>query len=398
MFRIATALLLTILIHATFVINATFADEIDYEIGLNAFNDGLYDIAISSLNDFLKDSKDKGKNNYAKYILYKSYLLEKEYETSLKIIKEIEHIEDKRFDKDLIEKDKIFLFTAVDCESAQKESLKKADLIKIVLNSNCSLTDAYIKQAIGFELDNDDFLNLFYKSADNLTLTEEIFNKINIKTIKDEHRDYIAKFFYSNEKYDNFWEVYKIYKNDDLVNLALMRLFDIKNYEGFIDSFNYNKNYNISKSNYCRLIKSYEILDKNYNCDLIDKCIDDKTELLNAKTSCLIKNKDIDKLSTFIKTKKSDEIKIVCDNLLFGISNDIYDHDILTKFKSCNSYIDGAKILFKKGKYSDVIYLLMPGKNDEEYLLISASFEMLGDMDKSKEYLDKVKNKDNLMR
>ncbi|MBC7196346.1 MAG: hypothetical protein H5U39_03720, partial [Deferribacterales bacterium] len=130
----------------------TFADEIDYEIGLNAFSDGLYDIAIGSLEDFLKDSSDNEKNNYAKYILYKSYLLEKEYKASLDIINEIENIEDERFDKELIEKDKIFILTILDCERALKESLKKADLIKIVLNSNCTLTDEYIKQAIDFEL------------------------------------------------------------------------------------------------------------------------------------------------------------------------------------------------------------------------------------------------------
>jgi len=392
MFRIAL-----ILLFFSFACT-TFADEIDYEIGLNAFSDGLYDIAIGSLEDFLKDSSDNEKNNYAKYILYKSYLLEKEYKASLDIINEIENIEDKRFDKELIEKDKIYILTILDCERALKESLKKADLIKIVLNSNCTLTDEYIKQAIDFELSAADFLNLFYKSTDNLTLAEEVFNKIDIENIKDEYKDYIAKFFYSNEKYDNFWKVYKIYKNDDLVNLALMRLFDTKNYEGFIDSFNFNKNYNISKSNYCRLIKSYELLDKMYDCDLIDKCIDDKKEFLNVKANCLIKNRDIKKLSIFLKTKSSDEIESICDILLYGISMDVYDYDILSKFKSCKSSLDAGKILFKKGKYSEVIYLLSPGESDEEYLLLSASYEMLGDLNKSKEYLDKVKNKDKLSK
>jgi hypothetical protein len=70
----------------------------------------------------------------------------------------------------------------------------------------------------------------------------------------------------------------------------------------------------------------------------------------------------------------------------------------LSKFKSCKSSLDAGKILFKKGKYSEVIYLLSPGVSDEEYLLLSASYEMLGDLNKSKEYLDKVKKKDKLSK
>jgi len=366
----------------------------DYLVGLSAFEDGLYDLAAEALEDFLASSNDTEKNSYAKYILYRCYLFEKNYDKSLKLIEEVEKADDKRFDKDLIKKDKVFLLTQTDCNKAIAESKSNKVLASIVINSQCKPNEQFIKNIIALNLNANDMLTLFYKTIDNPETASQIFEKLSLKDLSDKDKDYLAKYFFKNNNYDNFWDIYKIYKNDDLVNLALSRLYEIENYKGFISSFNYNvKGHKISKRNYCRLIKSYEKLNKSYDCNILEKCVDNKKELLNLKTACFIKNNDVQKFSDFLYTLNKNEINSICTDIGYSIGNEFYDEKVIDKFKICKNKVNTAKILFKKGKYKDVLRLLKPGKNDEEYILIAASYEKLGNMQKSKEYLDKIKNK-----
>jgi hypothetical protein len=378
----------------TIFVSIGYAAPEDYLVGLNAFEDGLYDVAAETLEDFLASSQDKEKNSYAKYILYRCYLFEKNYEKSLKLIEEVEKTDDKRFDKNLIKKDKVFLLTYSDCNKAVNESQNDVELASIVINSKCSPTEDFIKNVITLKLNTNDMLTLFYKTADNPETASNIFHKLPLNEISDKDKDYLAKYFFKHNNYDNFWSIYKTYKNNDLVNLALSRLYEIENYEGFISSFDYNtKSYNISKTNYCRLIKSYEKLNKNYDCDLLTKCVDNKNDLLKLQTACFIKNGNISKYTDFLYTLNEEEISLICNDISYSIINGFYDNDVINKFKLCKNRLDTAKALFKKGKYDDVIQLLRPGQTDDEYILIAASYEKLGNLEKSKEYLDKVKNK-----
>ncbi|UOD34884.1 tetratricopeptide repeat protein [Deferribacteraceae bacterium V6Fe1] len=365
----------------------------DYLVGLSAFEDGLYDVAAETLEDFLKSSQDNEKNSYAKYILYRCYLFEKNYEKSLKLIEEVEKTDDKRFDKNLIKKDKVFLLTQTDCNKAIAESQDDKELAGIVINSKCKPNEAFVKNVVALNLNTNDMLTLFYKTADNPEDASQIFKKLSLKDVPDKDKDYLAKYFYKHSNYDNFWDIYKVYKNDDLVNLALSRLYEIENYEGFISSFNYNANYKLSRTNYCRLIKSHERLNKNYDCNLLTKCIDNKNELLRLQTACFIKNGNMPKYTDFLYSLNDKEIGLICNDISYSIINGFYDNDVINKFKLCKDKLDTAKALFKNGKYEDVIQLLKPGQTDDEYILIAASYEKLGNLEKSKVYLDKVKNK-----
>jgi len=375
-------------------VSVGYAAPDDYLVGLSAFEDGLYDVAAEALEDFLASSKDTDKNSYAKYILYRCYLFEKNYDKSLKLIEEVEKADDKRFDKDVIKKDKVFLLTQTDCNKAIAESKNNKVLVSIVINSQCKPNEQFVKNIIDLNLNANDMLTLFYKTTDNPETASRIFEKLSLKDLSDKDKDYLAKYFFKNNNYDNFWSIYKIYKNDDLVNLALSRLYEIENYEGVISSFNYNaKDYKISKTNYCRLIKSYEKINKSYDCSILEKCVDNKKELLNLQTACFIKNNDVQKFSDFLYTLNENDINSICADIGYSIGNEFYDEKVIDKFKLCKNKVNTAKILFKKGKYKDVIRLLKPGETDEEYILIAASYEKLGNMQKSKEYLDKIKNK-----
>lgn len=391
-------LILIVLIFISFLISVGYTAPEDYLVGLSAFEDGLYDVAAETLEDFLASSKDAEKNAYAKYILYRCYLFLKDYNKSLKLIEEIEKSDDKRFDKDLIKKDKVFLLTQNDCNRAILESQSDRLLASIVINSKCKLNEQFVKNAIALNLNTNDMLTLFYKTTDNPETASQIFNKLSLKDISDKDKDYMAKYFFKNNNYDNFWRIYKIYKNSDIVNLALSRLYEIQNYDGFVSSFNYNSNYKISKTNYCRLIKSYEKLNKNYDCDILEKCVDNKNELLKLKTACFNRNNELQKFSNFLYTLNEDEINSICTDIGYFISNEFYDEKVIAKYKLCKNKINTAKLLFKKGKYRDVISLLMPGESDEEYILIAASYEKLGSLQKSQEYLDKIKDKSKFNR
>ncbi|MBZ4644026.1 MAG: hypothetical protein JG767_1635 [Deferribacteraceae bacterium] len=375
-----------------FISNLAFAADEDYLVGLSAFEDGLYDVASESLEDFIASANDAEKVIYAKFILYRSYLLENKFEKALDTLSQIENINDKRLDKTLIKKDKIFILTKTDCEKAAIEANGK-ELIQIVINSKCNFSDDFAKKALDYKLENSELLNIFYKKVDNYNIAEKIFPKINLVDISNADKEYLAKYFYKNKNYDYFWDVYKVYKNDELVNLALSRLYEIENYDGFIKSFEFNKKYKLSKSNYCKLIKSYEKLGIKYDCALISKCVDKKEDEVRLTSACIIKNYDPKTYSDFIYSLKSSELKLLCEDIKNAISNDFYNKEILTKFKSCPDLRAAAKTMFKKGKYNEVIDLLTPGNVDEDFILISASYEKLGNSEKAKEYLDKIKDK-----
>lgn len=385
MFRLIVILLLTFSI--------SYADKLDFMVGLKAYNDKLYDVAIMSLEDYLKSPNDNKTADYAKYALYRSYLLMGDYQNAMRYLENLELLDDERFDKNLMKSDKTFIFTKTDCQKA--ESYAKNDLVleNLVFNSDCKLSEDFINNLIPRIDESNILLKLFYKSLDYTETEGKIFEKISLKNISDKDKSFMGKYFFKNKNYDFFWAVYKFYKDDDLVNLGLTRLYEIENYEGVVRSFEFNNKYEITNNNFCRIISSYEKLNKKYDCDLLDNCIIDNQKVIMPKTACYIKNIEVNKLESLVMSLSGSDFQNVCKSLEYAVSKNIYTKKILSKLNSCENYQEIGKILFANGKYAEIPVVIKEGKNDEDYLLLAGTYEKLGEKKKSEFYFSKIKDK-----
>lgn len=378
--------------------SVSYADRFDFTVGLKAYNDKLYDVAIMSLEDYLKSPDDNKTSNYAKYALYRSYLLTEDYQNSMKYLEDLETLNDERFDKNLMRSDKTFILTRTDCKMAEMYSKNDLTLENLVTNSDCSLSEDFIKNLIPRMNDSRTLTKLFYKSMEYVETAGQIFEKISLKSVSDKDKSLMGKYFFKNKDYDHFWEVYKFYKDDDLVNLGLARLYETENYEGVIRSFEFNSKYNITNNNFCRAISSYEKTSKNYDCDILDKCITDNKQITVSKTACYIKNNEAVKLEKFVTSLSTKDFQNVCKSLEYAVSKNIYTNNILSKLNLCGNYPEIGKILFANGKYSEIPLVIKEGKSDEDYLLLAGAYEKLGDKTKSELYISKIKNKEKYLK
>ena len=390
MFRLILILLLTFSI--------SYADKFDFTVGLKAYNDKLYDVAIASLEDYLNSPEDNKSADYAKYALYRSYLLTGNYQNALKYLEELRDSDDTRLDKNLMKMDRIFILTKMDCQKAESYARDNLELETLVLNSDCKVSNNFIKNLIPRINDTKNLTKLFYRSLDYPETAFKIFEKISLKELTDKDKSFMGKYFFKNKKYDHFWTIYEIYKDDDMVNLGLARLYEIENYEGVVRSFEFNDKYEITNNNFCRVISSYEKLDKNYDCSLLDKCITDIKKAIISKTACYIKNGEKTELERLLMPLKIDDFQNACKSLEYAVSKNIYTKEILSRLSSCSNYQEIGKILFRDGKYNEIPVVIKNPKDDSDYLLLSGAYEKLGDKEKSDLYLSKIKNKDSLLK
>jgi hypothetical protein len=375
-----------------------FADESDYIVGLNAYKDGFYDIAKISLEDFVKTSKNKANINYSKYLLYQIYLSEKKYDEAEKLFNQIIKINDKRFDKKIIRRDQVrFLIKDSKCNEAAKIVKKYPEeaTARLFVFSKCKFDNELYKVYLNNNIPENLKIKALFKSSENNKAVSELFSKIKLKSFTDEEKNYLAKYFYKHKDFDQFWKIYNEYKDDDLVNLALNRVWDIKNYDSFIRSFEINsKNYKISSANSCRALSIYSKNKQDFQCDLIESCYVKKdANYHRSMLACLLKKKDKEKIKDFIDSVQDNNFKYICEYSEFLIANDYYDLQGIHRFSTCKQVNDLADILIDKKKPNAILKLFSGKSTNKAYFYITKAYMMKGDNEKAKLFKDKITDK-----
>jgi hypothetical protein len=368
-------------------------------VGLKAFDDGFYDVAKLSLEDFLKNAQNESEKNYARYLLYLIYKKENNPDKSKYYFNFIKDINDKRFDRKALKQDKIRMLLDEDCNKAEEMVLKNPDKIFLSMYaaSKCPINDnlsAFYYQIKG--IDTNVKLKVITKKKNNPEVAGKIFDTINLKKLKANQLEYFGEYFFINKNYDLFWKIYKYLKNDKMVNLALNRLWEIKDYKNYIRSYEYNKNdYKISSSNTCKAIKAYKILKKPFDCNLIDACFSNNKNknFYISKLSCLIDKNDKNKIISFIESISNDNFQYICEFAEYLVANDFYNVEILPKFSICKQSNEIADILIDKNKPDEIIKLYNNKSNDDANYYVCLAYIMKKDFKTAKVYLEKVKNK-----
>lgn len=371
----------------------TFADSSDYVVGLNAYNDGFYDVAQMSLEDYLKDAKNKSNVTYAKYLLYQIYFDGEEYAKAETLFLEIKDIKDKRFNRTIIRRDKVRYLVKTDCYQAALilKKYPKPVAAALYLDSECSFDKNMYKVYTIKGTSNSDKVRAIGKSKAYPKSVAKLFKKVDLKKLNDSQNKYLGAYFYKHKNFDDFWKIYQQYKDSDMVNYALNRLWSLKKNDSFIRSFEFNKSYDISPNNTCRAITLYGKSKKDFGCELIEKCYVEKNEDYHrSMLACLLKKNDSAKIRQFIESVKESNFTYVCEYSEYLVANGHYDNQGVHRFNRCSQVNNIADILLDKNKPEDVLKLFSGKSSDKAYYYISLAYQKKGDTQKAKLYKDKI--------
>ncbi|MGA1862736.1 hypothetical protein OWM07_07620 [Deferribacter thermophilus] len=368
-------------------------DITDYLLGVSAFKDHLFDLSKVSLEDYLKNAKDDKKIIFSKYLLYQIYMKEKNYTQASKLIDDLLQVEDKRLDYSKIKQDKVYILSQNDCEKGKSYLLENFSLytLKGYLKTECNVDKAISNKALKIKMNYDLRLTLLVKLKDLPNEAAKHFKYINIKKMDKKLKKHFALFFYKNKIYDIFWDIYKVYKDSDMVNLALERVWELKNYNSFLKSFEINrKKYKVSNINYCRAYNAQKRLGLSVDCDLIDKCFDRKgEEYFDVSLACRLENGDKKsfKQSYILWSKKSKEIK--CK---YGYTAYKYDAVSISQLKDCKNRYEIAENLLADEKAKEIILMLSDDKSDEAAYYKVLAYLLLNDLKSAKVVYKKIKD------
>ena len=369
----------------------------DYLVGLKAYKDGFYDIAKENLENYLSQKGDDKNKIFAHYILAHIYFNEKNYKNTLKHINEVENKKDERINIEEIRKMKIYGLVNIDCDEAKKYLAKNLNdvIFDVYFQSACKKDDEFIDILCKSKSSPYIKLKVMYNLNKINANVDELFGCLDLKNIKDSDLKTLGLYFYKEGTFDYFWKVYDIYKDDILVNLALERLWFLNNVDTFLKDFQKNREkYIIEKINNCRAIKIYNDKNIEYDCALLEGCLEGDKNLYNNIIACYLDKKETNQLNNYLKKHNNDKgiSEAFCSYGKYIISEKIYDRVTLDSLSKCVIRIEFAKILAENGEYKDILSILSKPIDEEEYFYVALAYKKLGENIKFEEMKKKIKN------
>jgi len=391
MFGRLTALLLV----SVFCLVSAHADEGDYLMGLNAYKDGLNSVARMGFEAYLADSPDQANRHYAEYLMYRILLEDGDFEGAYAYFTKIEKVNDSRFDQNVIKGDKMRFLVRKDCDAAKAELIAGTSSAgaAVYTESSCGVDAAAAKAIATVSKDSKVLLSAAAKAQGDPEAAGALFSGINPKNLTAEQAKYFGVLFYKNGNYDNFWKVYGVYKDSDMVSLALDRFWSIKDYKGYISSFEANrKSYSLESAVFCRAIESYKQTGSDFDCELLDSCIKDKNaDFAKTKTACLIKSGK-NPLDADIDFFGSPAVLGVCDYVPYMVDKGIYNGKSFGEFASCANKFDIAELLYRKKNFGKLLEIASKGNDDRDYYYVTLAHIGLGDRAKASAAAQKIKD------
>ena len=369
----------------------------DYYIGLKAFRDGFYDYAAENLEEYLKGELEEEKKLYAMYMLYLSYFNDGDLEKAFYYLDNVYGKQDSRFDRSSMKKNKMHIYTKNNyCELAKQFLIKEYDDINALqyIYSTCPIDTEVIDSLKGNEVSKNIKMTTIEKLKANPDIVLDIFDSMNFKELSDKERQYFGIYFFKNNNFDAFWKIYHKYRDNELVNLALERLWMIGELSNFAKSFEYNeKKYSIYPTNYCRITKIYKESGKPYDCDLIDYCFNEKhDDFYLLKTGCYLKNGNKNQIVAYLESIPEAKVNNICVYAKYIIAKHFYNTIILDMLKSCKEKYDIAEMLVAMEKPDDIIRLMGSYETDYDFYYMAIANIIKNNMTLAEKYKNKIKD------
>lgn len=362
---------------------SVWAHDDDYIVGLSAFRDGLYEIAAPSLETYLSGETEKRKSDYAHYLLYQIYFDAEKYEEASKHLKAAVSVKDRRFDELQLVRNGMIIFTKTDCAEAGDFISKINDekAFNFYLDSECSPDKEAGMTILSKAGEDATRLKVVSKFADSPEVVSAAFDALDAAKLDDNAKKYFALYFYKNGDNDRFAKVREVYEDKDVVGIELDLLWQKGDRDGFIGGFEkYRAKYELVGANACRAIDVYKKSEKEFDCSLIDECMQERSvEYVQTKGACLVKKGDSASVTEFLDSLKPEVFSGICAYGEYIFYKDLYTGKSQSRFYGCESQrYKIADVLMSKGEYQSVVNIFYKKSEDMDRYYAAAALKKLG--------------------
>ncbi|MCX8084662.1 MAG: hypothetical protein N3C60_07080 [Calditerrivibrio sp.] len=335
-----------------------------YYVGLSAYNDGFYDISAMNLEEFLQKDNRSKEAIFAKYLLYKIYLLKKDYVKAKGYFYQINGIDDNRFDKRGMIFDHVYITAMDNCTQAYDliEKYRDYSLKNALLGTSCSIDN-------NTEIDPEnlsDRLRFYYiMQIDKVDSIKKAFSLINLSNLSNDEIKQLSIKLYRLELMTEFWKAYNRYRDKDTINLAIERVWKVGKFEDVLKSYQYNKHIDLLPESYCMILDAHFKLNKEVDINLIDRCFVEKNDRYYKSLIKVYSDKnDVKRLKHLINTIPDNYTFILCEIGYPIIKANLLEQKNYQYLRKCGNLDNITDQLLKEGMASSVINL-RKGLNDQ---------------------------------
>lgn len=370
------------------------ADIESYYVGLKAYEDGFYDISAMNLEEFLKNDNDSKEAVFAKYILYKIYLKQKDYKSAWKYLNMIKTINDDRFDNRSIIFDEVFLTALDNCSMAYQLIEKNRDysLNRALLGTKCAIdnnTDIDLNEL------PDKMKFSYIMQIDNRDMIKKAFSLINLKNLSKEEIKQLSIKLYKYELMNEFWATYETYRDQDTINLAIERVWKVGKFDDVIKAYNYNKKLTLLPETYCVVLDAHFKTNRKVEYSIIEKCFVNKDErYYKALIRAYSDNNDIPKLRKLINSLPDNSTNILCELGSTLIISKLLDKKNYSALATCQNIDNISDDLLKHGLSEDLILLRKNISDDRTNYYLAYAYGLQNKKRLLKEYFNRLKDKE----
>lgn len=375
---------------------SVYAGDDDYILGLNAFGDGLYSVSAPALEAYLKDGTDASKRNYSKYLLYKTYMKQGKAADAQKYLKDIINADDARFDKEQMSADNMTLLTATDCGKASVFAVANPDdkILEAYLDSKCPVSESLLKTTLDKSTSESVRMKLTAKYADKPETVAKIFDSTKLSTLSSSSKRYFGVYFYKQKDYVRFDRVKTEYMDGDLAGLELDRYWVNGDKQGYMDRFAaFNGKYDMTGAPVCRAIDLYNEAGREFDCNLVNKCITEYTvEFVKVKGACIAGKKDSKAMTSFADSLGTKIFPGLCGYGEYIFANSLYTGEKESKFATCENKFHIADIMVQKRNYKGLLNMFRGGTDDMYRYYTAIGYAGLGRQKEAADTAAKIKD------
>lgn len=371
----------------------------DYAIGVKAYDDGFFDVAKKGLEKYLENETRSEKAGLSYYLLYQLYMRQNNYKAAQGYLANAYKFKDKRFDMEQMSKDQMYIETRLDCEGAKNLLVNNpsSNFLYVYSTSKCPIDKKVTDLLSKVDFSSDSLHAILNRVKDDKELVYATYSKLPEKRKTKELILFFGNYFRTNGMDNEFEELYKRYPREEFYLVKLDDIWKSKNMAKYINFFDSDmkKEYKIPQAPYCRYIEASNSLARNFDCNLIDKCLDTKSiDWTKNKLACYMKRENKADIEAFINSANESHIKSFCEYGKYIVGKNLYSKSFLTKFSDCADRLDMYRSLLKVRDYEAILLLAGKGKTEVDYGFIAVSNYFLKNMDKYNEYLAKVTDPD----
>ncbi len=371
----------------------------DYIVALKAYDDGLNDVAVQCFINYLIHDNESKKAGFAYYLLYQIYMNMGDFNNAKNNFLKLSTFHDNRFNKEQMLKDQMVIEAKLSCDSAKNLLLtsKRNEHLEMFAKSSCVVDKDIVELINKIDINTNALYAVLERVQNDKELVLTTYKSLSPEKRTPKLLNFYGKYFYSNNMKTEFYNLYKEYKDGELTAIVLDDIWKSKDYKSYVNIFNkqVKPEYQLDRLFYCRMIEASNKEGFNFDCDLVDKCINiESREYNKTKLACYMKREDKEKIMQFIDSLPTDDTLKLCEYGKYIIGKNLYNIKFIGKFEGCKDKVSMYESLLKFKDYNAIIKLGGSAVTQEDIAYMAIAYYYLGNSQQHNNYLSKLKNID----